>query len=41
MVPAEYPLKVKLENFHHSRVPKVGEIMRTLVCEDFGVFIVV
>ena len=40
MVPAKYPPKVKLENFHNSRVPKLGEIMRTFVCEDSGVFIV-
>ena len=41
VVPAKYPPKVKLENFHNSRVPKLGEIMRTLVCEGFEVFIVV
>ena len=40
MVPAKYPSKVKLENFHNSRVPELGEIMRILVCEGFGVFIV-
>ena len=40
MVPAKYPPKVKLENFHNSRVPDLGEIMHTLVCEGFGVFIV-
>ena len=41
VVPAKYPLKVKLENFHNSRVLQLGEIMRTLVYEGFGVFIVV
>ena len=41
VVSAKYPPKVKLENFHNSRVPQLGEIMRTLVCEGFGVFIVV
>ena len=40
VVPAKYLLKVKLENFHNFRMPKLGEIMHTLVCEDFGVFIV-
>ena len=40
MVLAKYPPKVKLENFYNSRVPELGEIMRTLVCEGFGVFIV-
>ena len=41
VVAAKYPLKVKLENFHNSRVPELGEIMYTLVCKDFGVFRVV
>ena len=41
MVPAKDPSKVKLENFHNFRVPELGEIMRTLVCESFSVFIVV
>ena len=41
VVPIKYPPKVKLENFHNSRVPELGEIMRTLVCEGFEVFIVV
>ena len=40
MVPAKDPLKVKLENFHNSRVAELGEIMCTLVCEGFGVFII-
>ena len=40
MVQAKNLLKVKLENFHNSRVPELGEIMRTLVCEGFRVFIV-
>ena len=40
VVPAKYPSKVKLENFHNSRVPELGEIMCTLVCKSFGVFIV-
>ena len=41
IVSAKNPLKVKLENLHNSRVPELGEIMRILVCEGFGVFIVV
>ena len=41
MVLAKYPSKVKLENFHNFRVSKLGEIMRILVYEDIGVFIVV
>ena len=41
MVPAKDLPKVKLENFYNSRVPQLGEIMRSLVCEGFGVFIVV
>ena len=24
VVPTKYPLKVKLENFHNSRVPELG-----------------
>ena len=40
MVPAKDPLKVKLENFHTSRVAELGEIMCTLVCEGFGFFII-
>ena len=40
VVPAKYPLKVKLENFHNSKVLKLREIMRILICEGFGVFIV-
>ena len=40
MVPTKYPPNVKLENFHNSRVPELGEIMHNLVCEGFGVFIV-
>ena len=41
MVPAKDLLKVKVENFHNSRVLELREIMRTLVCECFEVFIVV
>jgi len=41
VVPAKDPPKVKLENLHNSRVPELGEIMRTLVCEGFGAFIAV
>ena len=41
MVSAKYPLKVKLENFHNSRVPELREIMHTLDCEGFRVFIIV
>ena len=38
MVPTKNPSKVKLENFHNSRVSEFGEIIRTLVCEGFGGF---
>ena len=41
VVLTKYPLKVKLENFHNSRVLELGSIMPTLVCESVGVFIVV
>ena len=40
VVLAKDPPKVKLEKFHNSRVLKLGEIMRTLVCKGFKVFIV-
>ena len=40
VVLAKYPMKVKLENFHNSRVLKFGQIMHTLICEGFEVFIV-
>ena len=40
MVSTKYLLKVKLENFHNSRILELGEIMCTLVYEGFGVFIV-
>ena len=40
MVLAKDPLKVKLEKLHNSKVLELEEIMRTLVCEGFGVFIV-
>ena len=40
MVQAKDPPKIKLESFHNSRVLELAEIMRTLVCESFGVFIV-
>ena len=40
MVLAKDPPKVKLKKFDNSRVLKLGEIMRTLVCEGFEVFIV-
>ena len=40
VVPAKYPSKVKLENFHNSKMSELGEIMRILVYEGFGVFIV-
>ena len=33
---AKYPPKVKLENFHNSRVPELGKIMHTLISEGFG-----
>ena len=40
VVPAKYPLNVKLENFHNSRMLELEEMMRTLICEGFGIFIV-
>ena len=40
MVLAKYPPNVKLENFHNSKVQELWEIMRTLISEGFGVFIV-
>ena len=40
VVLVKYPPKIKLENSHNSKVPEFGEIMHTLVYEDFGVFIV-
>ena len=36
VIPAKYPPKVKLENFHNSRVPELGKIMHTLISEGFG-----
>ena len=42
MILAKDPPKVKLGTIHNSRVPeKLGQIVHTLVCEYFGVFIVV
>ena len=41
VVSTKYPSKVKSEKFHNSRAPELGYIMHTLVCEGFGVFIVV
>ena len=40
MVPDKDLPKVKLEKFHNSKVLEQEEIMRTLVCEGFRVFIV-
>ena len=40
MVLAKDPLKVKLEKLHNSKVLELEEIMRTLVCKGFEVFIV-
>ena len=42
VVPAKYPPTVKLEKslVHNSRMLR-GKIMRTLICEGIGVFIVV
>ena len=37
---SQIPPKIKLENFHNSRVLELGEIMCTLVSEGFGVFII-
>ena len=39
VVLAKYSPKVKLENFHNSKVLELGEIMRTLVCEGFVGFL--
>ena len=43
MVPAKYPPTVELEKslVHNSRVLERGKIVRTLICEGIGVFIVV
>ena len=41
VVLAKYPPKIKLKNLHNSRVLELGWIMCTLICEGFGVFIVV
>ena len=40
VVLAKYLPNIKLENFHNSKVQELGEIMRTLISEGFGVFIV-
>ena len=40
MVLAKDLPKVKLEKLHNSKVLELEEIMHTLVCEGFGVFIV-
>ena len=41
VVPAKNPPKVKLENhFHNSKVLELEQVMHTLICEGFGVFIV-
>ena len=37
----QIPSEGQVRTFHYSRVPKLGEIMRTLVSEDIGAFIVV
>ena len=43
MIPAKYPLMVKLEKslIHNSRVLERGKLVHTLICEGIGVFIVV
>ena len=43
MVPAKYPPTVKLEKslVHNSRVLERGKLVRTLVGEGIGAFIVV
>ena len=41
VVLAKCPLKVKLERISTTLVCQTWKIMRTLVCEGFGVFIVV
>ena len=43
MVPAKYPLMVKLEKslVQNSRVLERGKIEHTLICEGIGIFIVV
>ena len=38
VVLAKYHLKAKLENFYNSKVPELGEITHTLICEGFGIF---
>ena len=38
MIPTTNPPKVKLENFHNSRVLELGEIMHILVCEGIRGF---
>ena len=40
MVSAKYLPKVKLENFHNSKVPKLEKLCVPWYCESFGVFIV-
>ena len=41
VVPAKNPPKVKLENhFHNSKVLELEQVIHTLICESFGVFIV-
>ena len=36
VLPAKYPLKVKLEIFHNFRVLELESIIRTLISESFG-----
>ena len=36
VVLAKYPVKVKLEYFHNSKVPELGSIMRTCSLRVFG-----
>ena len=41
VVPAKNPPKVKLENhFHNSKVLELEQVIHTLICEGFRVFIV-
>ena len=32
----QIPSKGQVRTFHHSNVPELGSIMRTLICEDLG-----
>ena len=40
VIPAKQPLKIKLENFHNSRVPELGKLCVPWFVRVLGVFIV-